>query len=97
MVKLVVALCPCPKSLSEGKVKRLRSIALTKEVFKTTSIDFVLWFTMIRTMRTKQCKLIKKIQILWLKQNKTKQNKTKQNKKKKTPKFKHLTQPSKSV
>ena len=42
LVKNVAAFCPCLKSLPEAKVKRLRLIALTKEISKKTSIDSVL-------------------------------------------------------
>jgi hypothetical protein len=43
LVKNVATFCPCLKSLLEAKVKRLRIIALTKEVSKKPSRDFVLF------------------------------------------------------
>ena len=42
LVKNVTVFCPCLKSLPEAKVKRFRLIALTKEVSKKPSLDFVL-------------------------------------------------------
>ena len=42
LVKNVATFCPCQKSLPEAKVKRLRLIALTKEVSETPIKDFVL-------------------------------------------------------
>ena len=49
LVKNVAAFCPCLKSLPEAKVKRLELIeltALTKEVSKKPSRDFVLWLSL---------------------------------------------------
>jgi hypothetical protein len=43
LVKNVAAFCRCLKSLPGAKVKRLKLIALTKEVSKEPSRDFVLW------------------------------------------------------
>jgi hypothetical protein len=45
-VKNVATFCPWLKSLPEAKVKRLRLIALTKEVSKKLSGDFVLWLSL---------------------------------------------------
>jgi hypothetical protein len=42
LVKNVAAFCHCPKNLPEAKVKRLRLIALTKEVSETAIMDFVI-------------------------------------------------------
>jgi hypothetical protein len=42
LVTNVAAFCPCLKSLPEAKVKRFRLIALTKEVSKKLSLDFIL-------------------------------------------------------
>ena len=39
LVKNVATFCPCLKSLPEAKVKRLRLIALTKEVSETPTTD----------------------------------------------------------
>jgi hypothetical protein len=47
------------KSLPEAKVKRLRLIALTKEVSETPIIDFVLWFNLIKNILNKHSKLRK--------------------------------------
>jgi hypothetical protein len=46
LVKNVATFCPCLKSLPEAKVKRFRLIALTKEVSKKLSRDFVLWLSL---------------------------------------------------
>ena len=56
----VTAFCPCLKSLPESKVKRFILIALTKEVSKKPSIDFVLWFTLMKSILIKHSKLRKK-------------------------------------
>ena len=47
IVNNVATFCPCLKSLPESKVKRLRLIALTKEVSKKPSRDFVLWLSLM--------------------------------------------------
>ena len=59
LVKNVATFCPCLKSLPEAKVKRLRSIALTKEVSKKPSRDFVLWLSLMKRSLNKNCKLRK--------------------------------------
>ena len=41
-IKNVATFCPCLKSLPEAKLKRLQLIALTKEVSKKLSRDFVI-------------------------------------------------------
>ena len=46
LVKNVATFCPCLKSLPEAKVKRLRLIALRKEVSKKPSRVFVLWLSL---------------------------------------------------
>ena len=56
LLKKVAAFCHCLKSLSEAKLKRLRLIALTKEVSEKPSIDFVLWFTLIKSVLIKHSK-----------------------------------------
>jgi hypothetical protein len=48
LVKTMTTFCPCLKCLSEAKVKRLRLIALTKEVSKKPSRDFVLWLSLMK-------------------------------------------------
>jgi hypothetical protein len=58
-MKNVVTFCPCLKSLPEAKVKRLRLIALTKEVSKKSSRDFVLWLSLMKTSLNKPSKLRK--------------------------------------
>ena len=60
LVKNVAAFCPCPKSLPEAKVKRLRLIALTKEVSKKPSRDFVLWLSLMKRSLNKHSKLKRK-------------------------------------
>ena len=59
LVKNVAAFCPCLKSLPEAKVKRLRLIALTKEVSKKLSRDFVLWLSLMKRSLNKHSKLRK--------------------------------------
>jgi hypothetical protein len=51
--------CPCLKSLPEAKVKKLRLIALTKEVSEMPIIDFVLWLSLMKNILTKHSKLRK--------------------------------------
>jgi hypothetical protein len=41
LVKTRATFCPCLKSLPEAKVKRLRLIALTKEVSEMPILDFL--------------------------------------------------------
>jgi hypothetical protein len=51
LVKNVATFCPCLKRLLEAKVKRLgliALIALTKEVSKMPSRDFVLWLSLMK-------------------------------------------------
>jgi hypothetical protein len=46
------------KSLPEAKVKRFQLIVLTKEISEKTSIDFVLWFTPMRSkLKTEKYKV----------------------------------------
>lgn len=59
LVKNVVAFCPCQKSLPEAKVKRFMFIALTKEVSKKLSIDFALWFALMKSVFIKHSQLRK--------------------------------------
>jgi hypothetical protein len=47
------------KSLPEAKVKRLRLIALTKEVSEKIIIDFVLWLSLMKSILNKHSKLRK--------------------------------------
>ena len=62
-MKNVAAFCICLKSLPEAKVKRFILIALTKEVSKKPSIDFVLWFTLMKSILMKCSKLRKEKKI----------------------------------
>jgi hypothetical protein len=48
LVKNTATFCHCLKSLPEAKVKRLRLIALAKEVSKQPSRDFVLWLSLMK-------------------------------------------------
>jgi hypothetical protein len=50
LVKNVATFCPYLKSLPEVKVKRLRLIALTKEVSETLIIDLVLWLSLMKSI-----------------------------------------------
>ena len=59
LVKNVPTFCPCLKSLPEAKVKRLRLIALTKEVSKKLSRDFVLCLSLMKSSLNKHSKLRK--------------------------------------
>jgi hypothetical protein len=58
-VKNVAAFCPYLKSLHEAKVKRLKLIALTKEVSETPTIDFVHWLSLMKSILNKRSKLRK--------------------------------------
>jgi hypothetical protein len=60
LVKNVAAFCPCLKNLLEAKVKRLRLIALTKEVTEMPIIDFVLWLSFMKSILNKHSKLREK-------------------------------------
>ena len=59
LVKYVATFCPCLKSLPEAKVKRLRLIALTKEVSKKPSRDFVHGLSLMKRSLNKHSKLRK--------------------------------------
>jgi hypothetical protein len=59
LVKNVATFCPCLKSLSEAKVKKLGLIALIKEVSKKPSRDFVLWLSLMKRRLNKHSKLRK--------------------------------------
>ena len=62
LVKNVAAFCPHLKSLPEAKVKKLgliALIALTKEVSKKPSRDFVLWLSLTKRGLNKHNKLRK--------------------------------------
>jgi hypothetical protein len=59
-VKTVVApFCPCTKSLLEAKMNSFKLHALTKEVSNQPSLDFILWFTLMRSILIKCNKLRK--------------------------------------
>ena len=63
LVKNVATFYPCLKSLPEAKVKRLgliALIALTKEVSKEPSRDFVLWLSLTKRSLNKHSKLRRK-------------------------------------
>jgi hypothetical protein len=60
LVKNVAAFCPCLKSLPESKGKRFILIALTNEVSKKPSKDFVLWLSIMKSILNKCSKLRKK-------------------------------------
>jgi hypothetical protein len=50
LVKNVAPFCPCLKSLQEANVKRLRLIALTKDVSELPIIDFVLLLNLMKSI-----------------------------------------------
>ena len=56
LVKNVATFCPCLKSLPETKVKRLRLIALTKEVSEMPIMDFVLWLSLMKSVLSRYSK-----------------------------------------
>jgi hypothetical protein len=58
-VKNVATFCPYLKSLPEAKVKRLRLIALSREVSKKPSRTFVLWLSLMKKSLNKHSKLRK--------------------------------------
>jgi hypothetical protein len=59
-VKNVTTSCPCLKSLSEAKVKRLNLITLTKEVSELPIMDFiVLWLSLMKSILNKHSMLRK--------------------------------------
>lgn len=51
LAKTLTAFCPCPKCLSETKVKHFGIIALTKEVLKQLSIESVMWLLFLTLMK----------------------------------------------
>jgi hypothetical protein len=59
LVKNVADFCPCLKSLLETKVKRFLFIALTKEVSKKPSRNFVFWLSLMKSILNKHDKLRK--------------------------------------
>lgn len=59
LVKTVTTSCPCLKSQPEAEVKKFRLIALTKEVSETPIIDFVLWFSLMKSILKNHSKLRK--------------------------------------
>ena len=58
-VKKVAAFCHCLKSLPEAKIKRIKLIALTKEVSKKPSRVFILWLELTKIILNKCSKLRK--------------------------------------
>ena len=52
----MATLCPCLKNLPEAKVNRFQLTALTKEVSKKPSTDFVLWFDLMKSVLIKHSK-----------------------------------------
>jgi hypothetical protein len=59
LVKNVTTFYPCFKSLPEAKVKRFGLMALTKEISKQPSRDFVLWLSLMKRSLNKHSKLRK--------------------------------------
>ena len=72
-MKNVAGFCPCLKSLFEAKVKRLILIALTNEVSKKSSRDFVLWFNCMKNILIKCNKLQKEKHNMYGSKNKGQQ------------------------
>jgi len=67
LMKNVAIFFPCFKSLPEAKVKIFRLVALTKEVSKKPSRDFVLWLSVMKNILNKHSKLRKeKIKIKYM-------------------------------
>jgi hypothetical protein len=58
-VKNVATFCLCLKSLPEAKAKRLRLIALTKEVSERPIIDFAFWLSLMKSILNNHNKLRK--------------------------------------
>jgi hypothetical protein len=56
LVKNVAAFCLCLRVLPEAKVKRLRLIALTKEVSEMPIMDFVLWLSLMKSVLSRYSK-----------------------------------------
>jgi len=59
LVKNMATLCPFLKNLREAKVKRLKLIALTKEVSKMPIIDFVFCLSLMKSILKRHSKLRK--------------------------------------
>ena len=57
--KNVATFRPCLKNLLKDKVKRLKLIALTKEVSEMPILDFVLWLSLMKNILNKNSKLRK--------------------------------------
>ena len=55
----MASFCPCLKILPMAKVKRFILIALSMEVSEKPSIDFALWFTLMKSVLIKHSKLRK--------------------------------------
>ena len=70
LVKNVAAFCPCLKSLPEAKVKRFILIALTAKVSQKPSRDFVLWFSLMKSILINHSKLQKEKYKLYGSKNK---------------------------
>jgi hypothetical protein len=70
LVKNVVALFPILKSLPEAKVKRFILIALTAKVSQKPSRDFVLWFSLMKSILINHSKLQKEKYKLYGSKNK---------------------------
>ena len=70
----------CLKSVPEAKEKRLRLIALTKEVSEMPIIDFVLWLSLMKNILNKHGKLRKEkykiygLSIKWVPGSEMEQN-----------------------
>ena len=51
LVKVVVAFCPCLKSLPKAKVKNFELILSSEELSKQPSIDFVMWILVVTLIK----------------------------------------------
>ena len=53
LVKIWLFFFPCLKSLPEAKMKRLRSIALTKQVSEAPNTDFIIYLRLMKNILNK--------------------------------------------
>jgi hypothetical protein len=63
LVKNMAAFCPCPKSLPKAKMRRIRSIALAKEVSEQPGINSIVWLPKLTLMKNIVMKRIKKRKV----------------------------------
>jgi hypothetical protein len=56
-MKNLATFCSCVEGVPEAKLKRLRSIALMKEVSETPIINSVLWLSLMKSFLNNHSKL----------------------------------------